>query len=144
MHKSTRYLRHRLHYTHFKSIHSQVCRTEKKKMLLMVGQWLQVRDVTDSCFHYCWIFGVFDPLEHSAAKGIQNKPGTLRKGMLWLLWVTLIQQCDIAGGVLRETEGDTLQLTERALAAAHFSLTYQEWDFCLWTPPHLLNSQAAS
>lgn len=47
MHKSRRYVRHRLHYSHFKSIRSQVCRAEKKDAF-NAGQWLQVSDVTDS------------------------------------------------------------------------------------------------
>lgn len=55
-----------------------------------------MRDVTDSWPIIVGRFGVLDPLKHSAAKGISNKPRTWRKGMLWLLSVTLIQHCHAA------------------------------------------------
>lgn len=43
---------------------------EKKRDAFNGGQWLQVSDVTDSWPIIVRRFGVFDPLKHSAAKGI--------------------------------------------------------------------------
>ncbi len=68
MHKSRRYVQHRLHYSHFKSIRSQVCWAEKEDAF-NAGQWLQVSDVTDSWPIIVWRFGVFDPLKHFCCWG---------------------------------------------------------------------------
>jgi len=42
----------------------------RKKDAFNAAQWLQVRDVTDSWPIIVQRFGVFDPLKHSAAKGV--------------------------------------------------------------------------
>lgn len=61
------------------------------------GRWLQVSDVTDSWPFIVGRFGVIDPLKRRRCQGnLKTSCGRGRKGMLWLLSVTLIQRSHAA------------------------------------------------
>ena len=92
-----------------------------KKNAFNASQWLQVRDVTDSWPIIVRRFGVLDPLKHSAAKGISNKPGTRRERNVMIAF-----QWHWYNTVTTPGDGETLcavtgpRLTTAALSSRHF------------------------